>query len=183
MIKTLALRELAGKIDTAFAGIPQFPAMPAELESTAMGAGPGGIVPGDISKAGHVADGPRAYLAYNPTFSNREEIVTVSVWDADTGANPGDIQKKTFVVKTPDGKTIPAQKIGAGDYWAAPICRCREVFPVSVGPMGYSARVVEEGTVKGFKGGVVCNDAMDWERTTIHSYAMGMDSWPSILIL
>ncbi len=171
MIKTLALRELADKADTSFAGIPRIPAVPPELESIAIGAGPGRDSGwGDISKAGHVGDGPRAYLAYNPTGQIRNEIITVSVWDADTGANPGDINKKTFVVKTPDGKIIPTQKIGAGDYWAH---RYVDVaFPISVGSMGYSTRVVEEGTVKDYKGGVVCNDSLDWERITINSYAM-----------
>jgi alpha-mannosidase len=171
MIKTLALREMAGKVDTTFAGIPQMPALSPEQESTALGAGPGRDSGwGEISKAGHVADGPRAYLAFNPLGKPREDVITVSVWDADTGVNPGDIHKKTFVVKTPEGKTIPAQKITAGDYWGH---RFVDVaFPVSVGALGYSTCVVEEGEAKGYKGGVVCNDALDWERVTVHSYAM-----------
>jgi alpha-mannosidase len=38
--------------------------------------------------------------------------------------------------------------------------------------MSYTAYVVEEGKVQNYTSDLTCNDKLDWERVTIHSYAM-----------
>ncbi len=171
MIKTNALRALAKKIDTSFAGIESFPTLVSEQESTALGAGVGrGAAMGDVSSSGQTPDGPRGFVVFNTTAWARKDVVTFTIWDSETGVFAGDMQKKSFVVQTPDGKTVPAQKTAADFYWGHRFVDL--AVPVSASSLGYTSYVVKEGEVPDYKGGVVCNDKYDWEKITIHSYAM-----------
>ncbi|MFA5863908.1 MAG: glycoside hydrolase family 38 C-terminal domain-containing protein [Phycisphaerae bacterium] len=172
MIKTNALRALAARIDTSFAGTVEIPSLPPERETIALGAGVGrGSMLGDISSAVHAGDGPRAFVVFNPTAQDRGEVVTVSVWDSDIGVNPGDLRKKSFVVRAPDGKTVSAQKIKTGDYWGHKFIDL--AFPVSVGSLSYSPRLLEEGQAdKDDRDGVICDDKLEWEKIIITSHAM-----------
>jgi alpha-mannosidase len=171
MVKTQSLRTLAAKVDTSFAGSKALPAIAPELESWSMGAGVGrGTMSGELSVASHVTDGPRSYVVFNPTAWKRTEVVQASVWDADTGISPGDLNKKSFVVRTSDGKTIPAQKVGSGQYWGHNYVDL--TFPVSVEPMGYTAYIVEEGSVENYKSDLVQNGSLDWETLDIRCYEM-----------
>jgi len=171
MIKTKALRALAKRIDTSFAGMDAIKAIVPSQESTALGAGVGrGAGLGGMSCFEQAGDGPRGFVVYNTTPWARQELVTLTVWDAETGAFGGDIHKKSFVVHTPDGKVVPAQKTAADFYWGHRFVDL--VVPVSTPSLGYSAYVVKEGEVDGYKGSVVCEDKLDWEKVVIHSYAM-----------
>ena len=153
LIKTEALRALAAAVDTDFAASEARPAPSPSLESPAMGAGVGiGTMLGGVSAAAHVSDGPRAFLVANPTAWARQEVVRVSVWDVETGA-PGAPQKQ-FIARGPDGRAVPAQRIRAGDGWGHRFVEL--AFPVAVGPLGYAAYVVEEGTVEGHEAAVRC---------------------------
>lgn len=133
MITTQSLRALAATVDTSFASdaccVPQH----------AFTAGVGrGTYFGGISSAGD-ADAPcRSFVVFNPTAWDRDEVVQFSVWDS--GA--GDIQTKRFVVRTPDNREIPAQRLGRGDYWGHKYVDLS--VPVSVAAMGYSTFAVQE---------------------------------------
>ncbi len=156
MIKTNSLRAVASAADTSFAG-DGAPSIPPARRSIALGAGAGrGALLGGVSSAGHVAAGPRPFVVFNPTAWPRREVVQATVWDAGTGA-AGDINAKSFLVRTPDGKVLPAQKLDAGNYWGHRFVDL--LFPAEVGAMGYAAYAIEEGTVPGFDAGVTCRES------------------------
>jgi len=151
MVKTRFLRELASAVDTSFAGEPAAAAEPADAESAAMGAGAGrGAMDGGISAAAHVAAGPRPFVVFNPRSWPAVELVQASIWDAGGDAGPG--RGKGFVVRTPTGQVLPAQRVGGGDYWGHRFVDV--VFPVEVGPLGFAAYVVDEGRAEGLDGEV-----------------------------
>jgi len=142
MVKTNSLRAIARHVDTSFAAGETAP-VPPSLESIAMGAGVGrGTYDGGLSVAGHIAAGPRPFVVFNPTGSDRDQVITVSIWDA----GGEDMRDKVFRVRTPDGKTIPAQRVGHGHYWAHE--HVDLALPVRVGPLGYAALAVEEGSAE-----------------------------------
>ncbi|MBE3070774.1 MAG: hypothetical protein IMZ66_11125, partial [Planctomycetes bacterium] len=152
IIKTESLRAIAAAVNTAFAATaPLPPAPPAEDASQALGGGAGrGTMVGGVTAVGHVPDGPRAFLAFNPTAWPRDEVVRATVWDVET-ALPGE-PKKSFVVRLPDGRTLPAQRVKDGGYWGHTFVDL--AFPLPVGGLGYTACVVEEGDAPPPKGGV-----------------------------
>jgi alpha-mannosidase len=168
VVKTNAYRALAARVDTScadgdekkgtvplFGTVPSFSSVPPEAESVAFGGGAGrGSMWGGLSVAGHVADGPRPFVVFNPTAWDRTELVQVTVWDAHTGQAPGDLHAKEFVVLAAGAEPIPAQKIGVGDYWGHKYVDL--VFPASVGSLGYATLVVDEGTVEGFEPACRC---------------------------
>jgi len=151
IIKTESLRAIAAAADTSFAGGAGGKAGPPSGESIALGGGPGrGTVLGGITTAGHVTDGPRAFLVFNPTAWKRDEVVTATLWDVEKQGSP----QKSFVVRTPDGRTLPAQRLASGGYWGHDFVDL--AFPTSVGPLGYTTCVVQEGAAPQAKGAVAC---------------------------
>ena len=156
-IKTNSLRAIAAAADTSFAG--GLGGAPGNAESIALGGGPGrGTLSGGMTSAAHVTEGPRPFLIFNPTAWRRDEVVTVTVWDVETGV-PGE-KPKSFVVRAPDGRTLPAQRLAAGDYWGHRFVDL--AFLASVGPLGYTVYAVEEGTAGEFAGGAKCVGEHDW---------------------
>ena len=151
IIKTQALRALAAEVNTAFA--PTAGRMESDAESIALGGGAGrGTMTGGMTTAGHITKGPRALLVFNPTAWPRREIVSATLWDVETG-RPGEAPK-SFVVHTPDGRTLPAQRLAAGDYWGH---RFVDVaVPADVGALGYATYIIDEGTAPPLSGGVTC---------------------------
>jgi len=144
MIKTQSWRAIAAVVDTSFAGeAPTTPA--AAMTSLAMGGGPGccRYSTSGVSMAAHVTDGPRPFVVFNPTPGQRNEVSNAIVWDADTGICPGDIQQKSFVVRTADGRQRPTQKLGAGEWAGHKYLHL--FFPVEVPALGYTTIVLEEG--------------------------------------
>jgi alpha-mannosidase len=150
MIKTNSLRAIAAEADTSFAGPLGQAAAVAGRSSLAIGGGAGrGTYWGGLSEAGHVVEGPRPFVVFNPTAWDRTGVVQASLWDADTGAEGTDLKHKNFVVRTADGKVLPAQKVNTGDYWGHRYVEV--VFPAQVNALGYNTYVVEEGQVTGFE--------------------------------
>ncbi len=149
MIRMRALRAVAARIDTrspAAAGAAA-EGVPPERESVALGAGPGSRTQsGGVSTAGHVGDGPRPFVVFNPLAQERTEIVTATVWDPQTGRHADDLANKHYAVCTADGRRIPAQKVNQGAwYWANQFIEV--AFPMSVGPLGHAVcTVVDDGT-------------------------------------
>ncbi len=156
MIKTHCLRALAGAVDTSFARC-ELPPLPPERESIAIGGGAGrGTMLGGLSTAGHVVDGPRPVVVFNPLPFARGEVVQGTVWDADTGAAPGDLAAKSFLVRGSDGQAVPAQKLGSGNYWGHKYVDL--IFPAKIGPLGYAAYAIAEDGVEGHVPSVKCLD-------------------------
>ncbi|HEY3266941.1 MAG TPA: glycoside hydrolase family 38 C-terminal domain-containing protein [Armatimonadota bacterium] len=152
-VKTQALRALAAAVDTSFAGERDKTEVPPKQEAFGLGGGAGrNAGDGGLSDFGPVVDGPRPVVVFNPTAWQRDEVVRATVWDAQSGISPGDVKKKTFVVKRPDGSTVAAQRVGSGDYWGHQFVDV--VFPASVGPMAYSAYSIEEGDAAASEPGV-----------------------------
>ncbi len=143
-IRTQSLRALAKAIDTSAGG--RFDALaPAQLpehESTALGGGAGRAT-NDISNAGFVGDGGRAFVSFNPTAWQRDEVVTATVWDLDAGPNAKPMKDRGYVVKTADGATVAAQRVGDGNYWGHNFVDL--AFPASVGAFGWSTCAIVEG--------------------------------------
>ena len=166
MIKTQSLRALAAAADTSFAPAAEgAPAVPGR-ESTALGGGAGrGTALGALTTAAHVTEGPRPFLVVNPTAWPRRETVTAPVWDVDPEpAGPG-APLRNLVVRTPDGRTIPAQRLAAGDYWGHKFADF--AFPASVGPLGYAACAVEEGEAPPPEGAVKYSGEHRWEHSGV----------------
>ena len=136
-IRTAALRGLAAEVDTSFAAPLVQPPSP---DSAAMGAGAGwGSGWDGFSGCAHAVDGPRPVVVFNPTAWPRSELVKATVWDA---AGEGvDLNDQTFVVRAPDGRRLPAQRLRAGSYWEHRYVEL--AFPVTVGPLGYAACAIE----------------------------------------
>jgi len=146
MIKTESLRALAAVVDTDFAEEKARPAPSPTVESWAQGAGVGcGTMVGGTSVCAQVTHGPRVFLIANPTAWTREEVVHVNLWDIEPLRSP----PKSFVVRGPDGRVVPAQRIRVADYWGH--WYVEVAFPVKVGGLGYATYIVEEGTVENFK--------------------------------
>ena len=157
MVKTRSLRALAGAIDTSFGG--RLPVVPiaSSLASIALGAGAGrGAGDGGMSDAAYVVDGPRGYVVFNPTAQARRDVVTATVWDSGTGVNTGDVEAKTFIVRTPDGKLLPTQRIEKGAFWGHGFVNL--ALPVEVGSLGYAACTIEEGQAPPYKSPLVADD-------------------------
>jgi len=176
MIKTNSLRALAAAVDTGFAGKPDDCCVCPVDTANGFGGGPGrGTMGGDISSATLVVDGPRPFVIFNPTSWKRDEVVKVSVWDAQTGICPGPLEKKTFVVKSPDGKVIPAQRTDFGEYWGHRYADL--VFPVSVGPLAYTTYSIEEGEAEEPKSQVTLTmDAEGKDRINLPAGSVTMEN-------
>lgn len=161
MIKTQSLRAIAAAVDTSFAGstVTTEDEFTPGRTSIAIGGGAGrNGWWGGLSHAGHVVDGPRPFVVFNPTAWDRTEVVQVTIWDAHTGPAGGELKDKAFVVRTADGTVIPAQKIKDGNYWGHRYLDL--VFPVNIKSLGFTTYVVEEGTVDGFNAPVKCEEAL-----------------------
>lgn len=160
MVKTHALRALAANIDTSFGQGEEGPDIAPELEPIGQGAGAGRDSKfAAVSDLAHTVDGPRPIVIFNPTAWPRAEVVHVTVWDAQTGLNPGDLNEKTFVARDSQGNVIPAQRTGTGNYWGHKYMDL--AFPAAVGPLGYAAYVIEEGVAPDHTPGVHAEIAME----------------------
>ena len=148
MIKTHSLRALAAQIDTSFAGGGADWRIAVSQQSTALGGGAGRVTSGgELSSAGHVVDGPRPLAVFNLLAQERQEVVTATIWDAHQGASAGDIDKKVFRVRYPDGRVLPAQRVNAGRSWGHHFVEL--ALPVMVDSLGYAACSIEEGAAGG----------------------------------
>jgi len=142
-IETQALRRLASLVDTSKAGDDALPDGPASQVASAVGAGVGfgsqdGRFWASEQSAGH---GPRPFVVFNPTAHDREEVVEATVWDNAPGT-PVPMKSRTFAVRTPDGKLIPAQVVGGWGYWGHDAATV--AFPVKAKGLGYAEYTILE---------------------------------------
>ncbi len=147
MIKTRALRAIAGRIDTAglcACGV----ALPADGPRVGVGIGGG---PGDIkadatvSRAGAGGVGCDPFVIFNPSPWARTELVAASLWDRDW---PTDTQ---LMVTDDAGHQFPAQVVARDGYWGH--SRIEVAFVAeSVPALGYRTysvtRSVDPGTAR-----------------------------------
>ncbi len=164
MIQTLSYREIAQQIDTSFAenrALLRQPKSP-EAESRDYGAGVGrGSMEGGISHAGHAEESPRPMVMYNTLAWDRRGTSKVTIWDSgewekrkDLHWEQGDPETHSFVVRMPDGKLVPAQRIDSAFYWNHHYIEL--AVPVEVSALGYGAISIEPGQVTDYVGGVQC---------------------------
>ena len=154
-ITTQSLRALAAEVGTSFAGAIEASELPSECEPIALGAGAGrGTLTGGLSSAAHVAAGPRPFVVFNPTAAPRAGVVQATVWDtADEASDP---KNREFLVRTSDGRTMPAQKLASGHYWGHDYVDL--AVPVSVGSLGHAAFAIDDGAAADHAPGVTCTD-------------------------
>ncbi len=133
-VVTQSLRSLAKQVNTSFAGGGE----EAHLEQdTGFGGGVGhntGL--GGLTAAGHVAGLNRPFVVFNPTAWDRNEVVQLTLWDTETPDQPC-----SYTARTPDGKTLPAQRVEEGQYWAHNYVRL--AVSVTVPALGHTALVIE----------------------------------------
>jgi len=157
IIKTESLRSIAAAADTSFAGAAETPDTVPEDACTGFGGGAGRIPTfGAVTTAGHVADGPRAFLAFNPTAWPRTDVITATLWDVEDAYDPHtpDEQKRPFVVRAPDGRTVRAQRVDDGHYWGHRYVDL--AVAAEIAGLGYTTFVVEEGEAPAPASGVTC---------------------------
>jgi len=155
MVETQSLRDLASRVDTSADQDCIEPGVPVLYMRCGMGNGvghessDGRISQGDTTSGGW----PRKAMVFNPTGHAREELAGVTVWETDTycqyqpleGFGSRDrawhIDSMPFSVRTPSGKTVPAQMIETAPAW---YCRyARIVFPTDpIGAYGYGMYTV-----------------------------------------
>jgi len=142
MEETKALRQLAARVDTSPAGVPEPQEVPPSRLATAMGSGAGfGTADGALSEAEQSAGhGNRPLVIFNPTAMDREEVIEATIWDNAWGWRTSELSRIPFSVKTPDGDAIAAQTVDTGSYWGHDYVRL--AFPVKVAGFGYGLYTV-----------------------------------------
>jgi alpha-mannosidase len=142
-VKSTSLGAIAEKIDTSFGTLQKDSSFLKIGQDTSMGAGAGrGTSNGYLSSVVHQRNGSLPIVVFNPSTWQRNELVRVSVWDADDKDIRQSIVEKSFVVRTSEGEVIPTYQVKAGNYWGHVYIDL--VFPVSVGPLGYKSFCIEE---------------------------------------
>jgi alpha-mannosidase len=146
-IETFALREMAGRIDTAAAvGGPAARPLPptAVCDGTGGGvgyqSGTGGLTASEQSGG----QGPRPFVVFNPLLHDRDEVVEATLWDNAPVANTSTMKQRAYEVLRPDGTRIPAQIVNSGGFWRHDYITVAFRAPVPAG--GYALFVVREAT-------------------------------------
>ena len=143
LVKTNALRDIAAQINTAIPGIQHVDLSQSRLTGLAMGAGVGkGSATGGVSLVGHMNEGQSSVIIFNPTAWARKDVITTTLWDASYGTNLDELDTIDFIIRTSEGESFPAQKIGAGRFYS--YHNYVDVsFPISVNALGYTTYVIE----------------------------------------
>ncbi len=137
-VKANSLRALADKVDTSFGGTNPDIAQALRYPMRSDGAGVGrGSAEGTLTSVGQADSPSRVFVVFNPTAWDREDVVTLSVWNAEED----NVQQMRFRVKTADGKELPTQRMGKGSYWGHGFVDL--AVPVKVPALGYTTLVVE----------------------------------------
>ena len=146
MAETLALRDLSLLVNTGGEPINVPGSLPPGANMASMGAGSGiWVKDGRLSTAEHSTDVfPRPFVVWNNTGWDRDEVVEAVIW---FNRKPGDL---SFVVKGPDGKEQPGQKIRSGNEWFHEFLAV--AFRAKVPAFGYAVYTVSEGAVKAPEG-------------------------------
>lgn len=144
MAETIALRGIAGEVDTSHAAEELKP-VPSSFIRSALGAGIGyGSGEGRASSAEQSAgQGPRPFVVFNTLAHERAGVATVQVWDSPPPGETRKLTDYTFSVLLPSGKTVPAQRVGSGSFWFHDFVTL--AFPVEALPgFGYASYVIKE---------------------------------------
>lgn len=152
MIETLALRNLASRIDTT--GVPSKPADPVAPSHLYDGFGAGvghGTGTGGLPAAEQTCgSGNRPFMVFNPTAHARTEVVVATIWENDPSFGmyatnpPHRLSTAPFHVVTPDSRELPAQMVESGSYWGHHFAKF--AFPVEAVPgFGYGLYTLVEG--------------------------------------
>ena len=145
MVETLALRDLAARVDTSRVPSPPAVEVPPMVLASGLGAGVGfGAGEGAIAAAEQSSGtGNRPFVIFNPTAHARREVVVATVWD--NGGDPPDrLAAAPWRVVAPDGAELPAQRVEAGHYWGHNFARF--AFPVrDVAGFGYGLYTLAQG--------------------------------------
>jgi alpha-mannosidase len=155
MIETLALRELATRVDTSFAGGAAPAQVPPSHLSNGLGAGVGfrsanGALAQSEQSAGA---GQRPFLVANPVAWERSEVIETTVWDnTPVGSPQTPLAKRAFTVRTRGGASFTPQLIDSGRFWGHEFVRF--ALPVTVAGLGYSTFAVCEEAGPDAKPGV-----------------------------
>lgn len=137
-VKANSLRALAAKVDTSFGASAHGAYDALRFTERGIGAGVGrGAAEGAITSVGQADSPDRVFVVFNPTAWDREDVVTLSVWNAEED----NVHAMRFRVKTADGKELPAQRMGKGHYWGHNFVEL--AAPVKVPALGYTTLVVE----------------------------------------
>jgi alpha-mannosidase len=155
--ETLALRALAGRIDTAVVGgrVPGHGSSSPSDGHTGFAAGAGmGVANGSASQADNTGGrGGRVCVAFNPTPWPRDEVVEMLVWDDLYGTLGEPRARPGFRVTDASGRTVTAQAMEFREYYGHHYARI--AFPLRVPAMGWTTAFLSEiEREHGLKGGV-----------------------------
>lgn len=149
-VKANSLRALAGAVDTSFAAMNHGTFEILRAPDRGLGAGVGrGSREGGMTTVGHADSPERVFVIFNPTAWEREDVVTLSVWNAEDD----DVQQMRYRIRSSDGKELPAQRVRRGEYWghgfvelAVPVnVPALGYITLSVEPAGFVPRITEPG--------------------------------------
>lgn len=142
-VETQALRLLASQIDTAGVG-PETPAKIPPLHMVnSVGAGVGYCsVDGGLSQSDQTTgQGPRPFVLFNPVATDRDEVIQAVIWETFLPEVPG-LKTRSFCVRRPDGKLLPAQMVDSGNFWRHD--RVTLAFPATIPSLGYAQYTIVE---------------------------------------
>ena len=141
-IEAQALRLLASRVETSFAGYAAVPAVTPMEAGGSLGAGVGfAAANGGLSQSDQSAgDGPRPFIFFNPAAHPRHEVVEVTIWEGFTSGQP--LHERSYIVRYADGTALPAQVTGNGQYWGHNFVKL--AVPVTVPALGYTAGAIGE---------------------------------------
>lgn len=154
MAETNALRLLASRVDTSAAAGHETQDVPPQFLANGLGAGVGyDSANGSMSRAEQSAgQGNRPFIVFNPCAWDRAEIVEATVWDNVPAGFAKPLAARTFSVRLPNRKTIPAQVLDKGGYWGHDFVTL--AFPARVKGLGYSQCAITEEASPAAEAGV-----------------------------
>jgi len=147
-VETRALRLLASRIDTAGVGpVESARGSPLHMVNS-IGAGVGcDSADGRMSQSDQTRGaGPWPFILFNPTATDRNEVVQATIWE--TGLpEVAALKARSFCVRGPDGKLLPAQMVDSGNFWRHD--RVTLAFPAAVPSLGYAQYAIVEMKIPG----------------------------------
>ena len=122
-VKTRGLRALAAEVDTT--GMDGEPGT-----GPGLGAGAGnGSALGNVSDLSGGAVSGEPFLVFNPSPWERDDVVSVKVWDKE-------VPDEEVLIRTPDGDELTGQVLERGNYWGHSFVTV--AFPArKLPPVGY----------------------------------------------
>jgi alpha-mannosidase len=143
-VEAQALRRLAARVDTSYAGAGAPSPLPPAGITNSLGAGVGfRSADGALCQSDQSAgDGPRPFLLFNPTASDRQEVLEATIWDTSQWHAPRPLRERAFQIRYPDGTALPAQVCGGGGFWGHD--HAILALPAQVPGLGYASCVIEE---------------------------------------